>query len=99
MNKNIEKRAKEEAKYILYTNGTVRSIAPIFGVSKSTVHNDLTKNLEKIDKNLFEKVQKILEKNLSERHLRGGEATKKKYKENNKKITKNAYFLKNNNKN
>ncbi|MBP5610526.1 MAG: sporulation transcriptional regulator SpoIIID [Clostridia bacterium] len=58
---------------------TVRAVAYAFSVSKSTVHKDITEKLEKIDPDLYDRVRVILEKNKSERHLRGGEATRVKY--------------------
>lgn len=75
-------RAVTLGKYIAETGATVRQCATIYNVSKSTVHTDVTRRLEKIDRNLSEKVRSVLEKNKSERHLRGGEATKRKYKQN-----------------
>lgn len=72
-------RCEEIGEYIAATGNTVRDAARFFGVSKSTVHKDVTKNLRSIDRTLFETVQAILQKNKSERHLRGGEATRKKY--------------------
>ena len=65
--------------YIVETGDTVRAVAKKFGVSKSTVHKDVTQTLKKMDKTLYEKVKAILEKNKQERHIRGGEATKQKY--------------------
>ncbi len=76
---NIEKRVLEEAKYILETQQTVREIAKIFKVSKSTVHKDLHERLIKIDKKLSLKVDKILKYHIDIRHIRGGESTKQKY--------------------
>ena len=65
--------------YIVETGETVRAVAKKFGVSKSTVHKDVTQTLKKLDRTLYEKVKAILEKNKQERHIRGGEATKQKY--------------------
>lgn len=73
-------RILEEAYYIAETGATVRATAKIFGVGKSTVHKDVTKKLKNIDKDLYLAVKKVLKINLSERHIRGGEATKRKYK-------------------
>ena len=73
-------RILEEAYYIAETGATVRATAKIFGVGKSTVHKDVTKKLKSIDKDLYLAVKKVLKINLSERHIRGGEATKRKYK-------------------
>jgi len=65
--------------YIVDTNATVRSTAKKFGISKSTVHQDITTKLEKVCPQLHSQVKEVLEKNKQERHLRGGAATKKKY--------------------
>ena len=73
------KRIVGEAEYIISTGATVRQTAKVFHFSKSTVHKDVTERLKKIDFQFYKKVKKILDKNLSERHIRGGEATRKKY--------------------
>ena len=65
--------------YIVENNTTVRATAARFGISKSTVHKDVTQNLKNINKSLYLDVKSVLEKNKEERHLRGGAATKKKY--------------------
>ena len=65
--------------YIVENNATVRSAAKQFGISKSTVHKDVTQTLKNINKSLYLDVKSVLEKNKEERHLRGGEATKNKY--------------------
>ena len=75
----IEERVRQNGEYIAETCCTVRACAAHFGMSKSTVHKDVAERLPRIDPLLFQKVQKILNKNLSERHLRGGNATKKMY--------------------
>jgi len=75
----LRNRIISEGKYIIENNATVRSTAKAFSVSKSTVHKDVTKRLNKIDKDLFLKVKSVLKINLSVRHIRGGEATKKRY--------------------
>lgn len=75
----ISKRVIEEANHIIRTNDTIRSTANIFRVSKSTVHKDLHERLIRIDKNLYQKVDKILKYHMDIRHIRGGEATKRKY--------------------
>ena len=77
--KDIEERVRECGEYIAATGCTVRTCAAHFGTSKSTVHKDVTERLPEIDPELFLKVQKVLDKNLSERHLRGGNATKRMY--------------------
>lgn len=74
-----EKRAVMLAKYIIETKATVRQCAKVFGVSKSTVHDDVTRRLGGINQDLCASVRRVLEKNKSERHLRGGEATRRKY--------------------
>ena len=76
---DIHMRILAEAEYIVKTNSTVRACAKHFGISKSTVHKDVTERLETIDKSLVEDVRKVLDTNLSERHIRGGMATKSKY--------------------
>ena len=68
------------ANYLIENRATVRSVASQFGVSKSTVHKDITQNLKRVDKKLYYEAKKVLEQNKNERHLRGGEATKNKYK-------------------
>ncbi len=73
------KRCEVIARYMLEHNATVRSAAAVFGVSKSTVHKDVTRILEKENHPLFLLVKALLETNKSERHMRGGEATKRKY--------------------
>lgn len=83
MKGNIEERVYKEAMFILEKRGTVRSIASEFNVSKSTVHFDLSKRLKKLNLSLFLEVDNLLKLNLSERHIRGGEATKNKYKSKN----------------
>lgn len=67
------------ATYLIENKTTVRAVASQFGISKSTVHKDITYNLYKINKPLYAEVRKILEQNKQERHIRGGEATKRKY--------------------
>lgn len=79
MRQDIVDRIIEEAEYIAETGATVRATANIFHFSKSTVHKDVTERLILIDKLLYRRVKKVLDKNLSERHIRGGEATRKKY--------------------
>ncbi len=75
----IAQRCLSEADFILNTGSTVRKTAKKFMISKSTVHKDMTERLMSINKQLALKVRKVLEKNKSERHLRGGFATKQKY--------------------
>lgn len=75
----INERVKEEANYILETGYTIREIAKVFHVSKSTVHKDLNERLSKIDLKKYQKVKKILDYHTDIRHIRGGESTRKKY--------------------
>ena len=72
-------RAELLAEHVIETGATVRATAHKFGISKSTVHKDLTYKLKRINPTLYGEVKRILEVNKSERHLRGGEATRKKY--------------------
>ncbi len=73
-------RAVLLAQHIIETGDTVRATAKIFGISKSTVHKDVSDRLIHIDRNLFRQVNEVLQKNKSERHIRGGMATRRKYK-------------------
>lgn len=81
MNKKIMERVINESNYILKTGDTIRDIAKVFKVSKSTVHKDLNELLLKIDMNTHEKVGKILKYHLDVRHIRGGESTRQKFLE------------------
>ena len=85
MKSHIEERAIVVEKYILEINTTVRQTAKTFGVSKSTIHKDVTERLEEINPSLAKEVKMVLEKNKSERHIRGGMATKLKYEKEVKK--------------
>lgn len=76
----LEQRARELAVYITETGATVRAAAKHFKVSKSTVHKDLQQRLPKCNPILYEQVRKILDRNKQERHIRGGMATRRKYK-------------------
>ena len=80
MKDTIEMRACKLAVYMIETGATVRSAAGHFGISKSTVHKDLTQRLSRSNPALYQEVRKILERNKQERHIRGGMATKRKYK-------------------
>lgn len=80
MEENIEKRVCNLAVYIIENRTTVRDAAKHFGVSKSTVHKDLSERLEHCNQNLYREVREIMEINKAERHIRGGLATRKKYK-------------------
>lgn len=80
MRDDIEKRACELAVYIIETQSTVRAAAKKFGVSKSTVHKDLSQRLPQYNRVLYVQVKAVLEENKAQRHIRGGLATRKKYK-------------------
>lgn len=73
------RRAEELALYIVKNNATVRAAAKAFGVSKSTVHTDITEKLQNVNSDLWQDVRKVLDVNKAQRHLRGGQATKEKY--------------------
>ena len=77
---NMEERAVKLAQYIIENRATVRAAADRFGVSKSTVHKDLSERLPVINQGLYQQVKTILNENKAERHIRGGIATRKKYK-------------------
>ena len=79
MRDGIDARIYDLANYILENNSTVRAAAARFGVSKSTVHKDVTGRLFGLDRALHARVQAVLARNKAERHLRGGMATKRKY--------------------
>ncbi len=83
----ISERVIKEGEYIVQTSGTVRSAAAEFSISKSTVHKDVTERLKYIDRGLYEEVRRVLDKNLSERHIRGGMATKNKFESRRTKIS------------
>lgn len=80
MRGNMEERACELATYILENKATVRATAKKFGISKSTVHKDIAERLPLYNKGLYKSVKEILDINKAERHIRGGAATKRKYK-------------------
>lgn len=79
MKGNPEERAIALGEYVTATGATVRAAAKQFGISKSTVHKDLTQRLKRQNRALYNNVQKILQLNKEERHLRGGAATRQKY--------------------
>lgn len=79
-NSKFRERSEIFASYIIDNNATVRQAAQYFSISKSTVHKDLVCKLKYINPSLYSQVKKVLDKNKAERHLRGGEATKRKYK-------------------
>lgn len=80
----IEERVLKCAEYIVETGCTVRACSAHFSISKSTVHKDVAERLKYINADLFEQVREILNLNLSERHIRGGIATREKYEKRNK---------------
>ena len=80
MKGNMEERAERLALYILENRATVRSAAQKFGISKSSVHKDLAERLPNFNRTLYLQVREVLEQNKAERHIRGGIATRKKYK-------------------
>jgi len=77
---NMEERACELATYIIENRATVRAAAKKYGISKSTVHKDLSERLKLYNNSLYLAVKEVLDENKAERHLRGGMATKRKYK-------------------
>jgi putative DeoR family transcriptional regulator (stage III sporulation protein D) len=81
----IEERALELGAFIIENRTTVRAAAQTFGISKSTVHKDVTERLKKLNPSMAKQVKRILEENKAERHIRGGEATRIKYKKDERK--------------
>jgi putative DeoR family transcriptional regulator (stage III sporulation protein D) len=81
----IEERALELGTFIIENKTTVRAAAQTFGISKSTVHKDVTERLKKLNPSMAKQVKIILEENKAERHIRGGEATRIKYKKDERK--------------
>ena len=80
MRDDLEKRAQELAVFVIENRTTIRAAAQKFGISKSTVHKDLSERLETINRPLYQQVKEVLECNKAERHIRGGMATRRKYK-------------------
>ncbi|MGM9628060.1 MAG: sporulation transcriptional regulator SpoIIID [Faecousia sp.] len=80
MKSNLEKRACDLAVYMIETGATVRAAAGHFGISKSTVHKDLTQRLKQYNHSLYLQVREILDENKRQRHIRGGLATRRKYR-------------------
>ena len=76
----VEERAIELGEYIIQSKATVRKTAKKFGISKSTVHKDVAERLKYVDPNLYREVKEILEINKAQRHIRGGMATREKYR-------------------
>ena len=81
MKEDLVERVITVANHIFDTHDTIRKTAKIYGYSKSTIHNDVSVKLKAIDRTLYEKTKRVLEENFAEKHLRGGDATKKKYLE------------------
>ncbi|MDO4357602.1 MAG: sporulation transcriptional regulator SpoIIID [Clostridia bacterium] len=79
MSEDIDRRVCEEARFIVSTGATVRACAARFGVSKTTIHKDMRQRLKRQSPGLAAEVGDVLDRNLRERHIRGGEATKRKY--------------------
>ena len=77
--RDVNLRTIQVAEYLVSNNSTIRKTAEIFNIAKSTVHNDLSKRLKKLDFNLYLKVRQILNTNFQEKYIRGGIATKIKY--------------------
>ena len=80
MNESMEDRARRLALYINENRSTVRAAARKFGISKSTVHKDLSERLPQFDRSLYLQAKAVLEENKAQRHIRGGIATRKKYR-------------------
>ena len=80
MQRFVEERAIELGTYIVEQKTTVRAAAQRYGISKSTVHTDVSDRLRSVDRDLFDKVRAVLDENKAERHIRGGIATQKKYR-------------------
>ena len=80
MKEEMEKRACDLALYMIDTGATVRAAAKKFGISKSTVHKDLTQRLRQYNNALYTQVRVVLDRNKEQRHIRGGLATRRKYK-------------------
>ena len=76
-----QERCVSLARYMIDNGSTVRNSGKVFGISKSTVHQDITSRLEKVDPELYKQVRELLDLNKQERHIRGGMATKRKYSE------------------
>ena len=76
----VEQRAAELGEYIIQSKATVRKTAKKFGISKSTVHKDVSERLKKVNPQLYREVKSVLEINKAQRHIRGGMATRRKYK-------------------
>ncbi len=82
MTDTIDERACELAVYMIQTGATIRAAAKHFGISKSTVHKDLSQRLQRYNKSLYLQVRQVLDTNKAQRHIRGGMATREKYRKN-----------------
>ena len=80
MKENMEERAERLALYIIENRATVRTAAQKFGISKSTVHKDISERLPQFNRSLYLQVKEVLDVNKAQRHIRGGIATRKKYR-------------------
>ncbi len=80
MKENLDERAEELALYLIENRATVRAAAKKYGVSKSTVHKDISERLPQVNRSLYLQVKEVLDENKAQRHIRGGLATRKKYK-------------------
>lgn len=80
MKREVQTRVTEAAKYILKTGATVRACAEVFGVSKTTIHKDMRERLPELSPSMARRVDAVLRKNREERHIRGGQATREKYR-------------------
>ena len=83
LNKNIVSRVILEGEYMIRTGDTVREMAKVFGLSKSTIHKDLRERLLEVDAKMYENVSNILQEHIDIRHIRGGESTRRKFLEKN----------------
>ena len=88
MEKRVKERIYKEAYYILKTKKTLRELAKVFNLSKSTIHKDLKDRLKTVDLSLYKEVQIIFQNHIKTRHIKGGEATKKKYQKNSLNVPK-----------
>ena len=80
MKENLDERAEQLALYLIENRATVRAAAKKYGVSKSTVHKDISERLPQVNRSLYLQVKEVLDENKAQRHIRGGLATRKKYK-------------------
>lgn len=88
MENTLKERIYKEAYYIIKTKKTLRELAKVFNLSKSTIHKDLKDRLKTVDLTLYKEVQTIFQNHIKTRHIKGGEATKKKYQKNSLNVLK-----------